>query len=335
MDGGKKKSVEQAAKIAAYGTLGPSSDCGTKDAERAAGNARALKMLAVILGVGAALAVSAMGGAGALWGKIGGTTTIRTSSRQTHSKSGAAVASKADWAGRGAQEQAEILLERAVGRSDGAAEQIAARVEGWRGKLTWDAQMSQLTTAALNSTDVRVRESGVEVQLAAYGLSKSDGTVDGLVGQANSRDHSQKAWALWSLGLLGNRGIETERVVEVLSGELSSKQMEASEEDRRWAVEGLALVGTSATIGPLLEAMHNDPAAAVRERAACSLAESGMLSHQQRLRAVPQLIEDSEDGGLDAQTRAWAFEALGEITGERLPSQSAAWREWYQRNRGE
>ena len=33
----------------------------------------------------------------------------------------------------------------------------------------------------------------------------------------------------------------------------------------------------------------------VRERAACSLAESGMLSHEQRLAAVPQLINYSDD----------------------------------------
>jgi len=76
--------------------------------------------------------------------------------------------------------------------------------------------------------------------------------------------------------------------------------------------------------------MHNDPSAMVRERAACSLAESGMLSHDQRLIAVPQLINYSGDLALDAQTRALAFQALGDITQQHLPNDSAAWRAWYQ-----
>ena len=29
--------------------------------------------------------------------------------------------------------------------------------------------------------------------------------------QAGSSDHAQKIWALWALGLLGNRGVESER----------------------------------------------------------------------------------------------------------------------------
>ena len=99
---------------------------------------------------------------------------------------------------------------------------------------------------------------------------------------------------------------------------------------RRWAVEGLALVGTTSTIVPLLNAMHNDPSPIVRERAACSLAESGMLNHQQRLAAVPQLINYADDPALDDQTRGWAFQALADITGQRLSNDSAAWRNWYQ-----
>jgi HEAT repeat protein len=110
---------------------------------------------------------------------------------------------------------------------------------------------------------------------------------------------------------------------------LNSDGNDNNEDARRWAVEGLALVGTTATIAPLLDAMHNDPSATVRERAACSLAQSGMLSHEQRMIAVPQLINYSGDAALDAQTRAWAFQALGDITRQRLPNDAAAWRDWY------
>jgi HEAT repeat protein len=134
--------------------------------------------------------------------------------------------------------------------------------------------------------------------------------------------------------LLGNRGVETDRVVRVLVGHLQVPQKDSSrnsdEDERRWAVEGLALVGSTSTIVPLLNALHDDPSPIVRERAACSLAESGMLTHDQRLAAVPHLIHYSDDPALDAQTHAWAFQALADITKQHLPNDSAAWRNWYQ-----
>lgn len=228
------------------------------------------------------------------------------------------------------QKQAEMLLTRAVSRDDRAVHQIQARLDGWRGKIQWDAQLSDLTTVALNSNDPGVRVSAIEVQLAAYGLYKSDASVDALIGRANSSDHAQKVWALWGLGLLGNRGVETDRVVQVLSAQLKNSGQTSDEDSRRWAVEGLALVGTTSTIAPLLTAMHDDPSPLVRERAACSLAESGMLSHEQRMIAVPQLINYSSDPKLDAQTHGWAFQALFDITQQHLPNDSAAWRSWYE-----
>jgi hypothetical protein len=68
----------------------------------------------------------------------------------------------------------------------------------------------------------------------------------------------------------------------------------------------------------------------VRECAASSLAESAMLSQDQRLIAVPQLINYSDDPALDAQTHALAFQALAAITKQHLPNDSESWRNWYQ-----
>jgi hypothetical protein len=110
----------------------------------------------------------------------------------------------------------------------------------------------------------------------------------------------------------------------------TDRDKDKDEDARRWAVEGLALVGTTPTIAPLLETMRNDPSPTVREHAACSLAQSGMLSHEQRLIAVPHLIDYSADPALDAETRAWTFQALADITKQHLPNDSAAWRSWYQ-----
>ena len=76
------------------------------------------------------------------------------------------------------QKQAEALLELAVGHSDGAVDQISSRVERWQGKVQWNSQIASLTTAALNSNDMRVRESGIEVELAAYGLAKNSASLD-------------------------------------------------------------------------------------------------------------------------------------------------------------
>jgi hypothetical protein len=227
------------------------------------------------------------------------------------------------------QKQAEALLEQAVGRKDGAAEQISSRVDRWQGKVNWNPQIAQLTTAALNSSDLRVRESGIEVELAAYGLAKNSASLDYLLNTAESPDHAQKIWALWALGLIANRGVETERVVGVLTAHLK----DADADSRRWAVEGLALSGSSQTVEPLLNAMHDDPSPSVRERAACGLAESGMYTPEQRLTAVPQLLNYTDDPSLDAQTHAWAFQALSDITGQRLPNDSTAWRNWYESTR--
>ena len=229
------------------------------------------------------------------------------------------------------QKQAEALLELAVGHSDGAVDQISSRVDRWQGKVKWDSQMAALTTAALNSSDMRVRESGIEVELAAYGLAKNSASLDYLLRTSESPDHARKIWALWALGLMGNRGIETDRVVQVLTGHLK----DADDDSRRWAVEGLALAGSAQTIEPLLKTMHDDPSPIVRERAACSLAESGMFTREQRLSAVPQLLSYSDDPSLDAQTHAWAFQALGEITHQRLPNDSNAWRSWYDSTKGD
>jgi hypothetical protein len=335
-----------------YGTLG--SGCSVESQSRSrvcdsvrkpASSLRAFHVAAMMAGMGLAVAVSSAGGMGRIWEKFGGSRSLsensfknsaRDSSRSSLGVSPVAV-SPGELDRQQPQKQAEILLEQAVTRSNGTPDQIEAqiksRVDGWRGKLTWDAQLGQLTTAALNSNDRSVRDSAVEVQLAAYGIRKEESSVDALVNQANSADHQKKIWALWNLGLLANRGVESERVVEVLSAHLKDGDRGAdkvSEDERRWAVEGLALVGTNHTIAPLLAAMHDDPSPIVRERAACSLAESGMLSHEQRLIAVPQLIEYSSDPALDAQTHGWAFQALGDITQQRLPNNTAAWRSWYE-----
>ena len=223
------------------------------------------------------------------------------------------------------QGQAEALLERAVGESEGAVEQIASRVDRWQGKIKWNSEIANLATAALTSRDLQVRRSGVEVELAAYGLAKNTDSLNYLLHTARSKDHGKKIWALWSLGLLANRGVGTPVAVQALTAHLK----DSDQDSRRWAVAALAQVGSPETITPLLRTMHDDPVPSVREGAASSLADSGMMTREQRLAAVPQLLSYTDDPALDAQTRTWAFQALSCITGQHLPNDSGTWRLWY------
>jgi HEAT repeats len=224
------------------------------------------------------------------------------------------------------QMQAEKLLQLAVGDSGDAVNQIFSRVGRWRGKLVWNSQMASLTTAALNSNDIRVRESGVEVELAAYGLSKNSASLEYLLKTVTSRDHAQKIWALWALGLMANRGVAPQRALAALTAQLHDSEVDS----RRWSVDALSLIGADSTIPVLLGVMHDDASPIVRQEAACAIAQSGMFTPEQRMSAVPQLLNYSDDPALDAQTHAWTFQVLGDISGQHLPDDPAAWRNWYQ-----
>jgi hypothetical protein len=223
------------------------------------------------------------------------------------------------------QGQAELLLERSINHYRGTNEQIAARVESWRGNITLNKRLRDLFVTAINSDDLRVRAAGIEVDLAARNLEKTSATVDRLEPDARSGAQGPRANALWDLGLLGNRGIEPERVGQIL---LTSIR-DSNENVRYWTVEGLAYLGTDEVIAPLLEVFHDDPSPMIRERAACGLAQSGMLSAKQRRTAVPTLLDFAGDPALDPETRKWVFQALRDITGQTLPHDPAAWRNWY------
>jgi HEAT repeats len=227
--------------------------------------------------------------------------------------------------GESPQRQAELLLERAVNHYEGANDQISMRVEGWWGKLKLTPHFNSLITTALNSNDLRVRVAGVELDLTAMGAVKTPATVERLAQQAENGPRSQRVWALWELGLLGNRGVVPERVNEILVSQISDSDPEV----RHWAVEGLAYLGTNETIAPLLQAFHDDPSPMVRERAACSLAQSGMLTQEQRQSVIPHLLDYADDASLDAQTHGWVYQALRDITGQNLPNDSGSWRNWY------
>jgi len=226
------------------------------------------------------------------------------------------------------QSQAQLLLERSINHYRGANDQIATRVDSWRGKIKLDQSLNSLFMTALNSDDLRVRAAAIEIDLACRNLEKSSATVDRLEPDAHTGDQGLRANALWDIALLGNRGVQPERALQILLASIHDSNVNI----RYWAVEGLAYLGTNETVAPLLQAFHDDPSRMIRERAACGLAQSGMLNERQRRAAVPHLLDFADDASLDAETHTWVFQALRDITGQSLPHDPAAWRNWYTAN---
>ena len=223
-----------------------------------------------------------------------------------------------------AQQQAERLLERAINHYDGALELIGKSVDTWHGQLELQGQLSSLLTTALNSNDLQVRGASLEIELAAYNLPKRSESAEHLIERIHN-EPAARPWALWMLGVLGNRGVEARKAFVTLM----DHRHDPDEQTRYWAIEGLSMLGTSESLAPLLEAFRNDPSPLVRERGGCSLAQSGMLTRAQRLHAVPELLKMTDDETLDAATRSWVFQALRDITGVFLAADPSAWRSWW------
>jgi HEAT repeats len=228
------------------------------------------------------------------------------------------------------QQQAELLLERAINRYAGATDEIMARAPGWLGQIKSTGRLESLFRMAINSDEMRVRTAAIELNVSARGLARSSETLDRLEPDARVGAQGPRANALWDIALLGNRGVLPDRAFEIIRSGIH----DPNENIRYWAVEGLAFLGTDAVIEPLLQIFHDDPSAMIRERAACGLAQSGMLNAAQRWRAVPRLLDYTADYSLDAATRTWVFQALRDITGQSLPPDASAWRNWWSKLQG-
>jgi hypothetical protein len=222
------------------------------------------------------------------------------------------------------QVEAEFLLSAAINHDKGATDWINKLVEGWHGKLHRTQRWEDLQDTALYSNDLRVRAAAIEINLAVNNLAKTDETVDRIMHTAEL-NRSSRPWAAWELGMLANRGVEPERIHQLLVTYIH----EPEQQTRFWAVEGLAHLGTDETIKDFLEVFRSDVSMDVRERAGCSLAKSGMLTREQRMKAVPGLIELGDDTSLNETTRNWVYQALREISNQPLPNSSADWRSWY------
>lgn len=223
------------------------------------------------------------------------------------------------------QQQAERLLQYAVSHHVGATDEITARVQGWRGAIRPSATMDTLLSVARNGANLRVRAAAIEIQLAAANLAKTAEQVDVLLAQVAQRPHDSR-WETYMLGLLGNRGVETDRIHHEL------RTLARAEESavRYQAYAAIAYLGTDDSVADLIAAFHHDPSVTVQiNGGGCGLAHCGMLTRAQRMLAIPGLLEMVEDKTLDHTIRTYAYRALHEITDESLPDDAQKWREWY------
>ena len=225
------------------------------------------------------------------------------------------------------QAQAEELLAGVVAGSPGAADELMAQSSRWTGKTQRTPKTDQLIGAGINLKDMHAREATLQAQLALDGVPLDQGGFEMLEGQ--TADRQRRQWALWSLGEIGNRGVDPVHASKIIDAYLGDPDANV----RTVAVQGLALLGTDETIPMLEDRFRNDPSPAVQEQAICGVAESGMYTRAQRMVAAASLVGWVDDSTLSQQQRAWVVQALGDISGKNFGSDSTAWRSWYDSSR--
>ena len=132
-----------------------------------------------------------------------------------------------------AQQQAEFLLERSINRYRGANEEILTRAPGWLGlskrRRSWSRSSGWRSTPTTCACERRPSRS----TLSARGLARSPATIDRLEPDARSGAQGPRANALWDIGLLGNRGVQPDRALEIIR----RLDHDPNENVRYWAVE--------------------------------------------------------------------------------------------------
>lgn len=224
-----------------------------------------------------------------------------------------------------AQDQAEELLERAIGHDPKALELFDQNVENWVGHIRLTDNMKQLERRSEFSTDLRVRYANADINLTLDGWQKNDQAAGMLIERAKT-DLQYRAAAVYFLGMLAGRGVAYDRIHPVL---LDYAKHDPDATVRQWAVEGMRYLGKDEALEDLWESFTQDPSMTVRERAGCNISDCGNFTRLQRMRMVPKFLALLQDSKTSPQMRSWCFMALHEITDENLPANPQAWQTWY------
>ncbi|HKV60988.1 MAG TPA: HEAT repeat domain-containing protein [Candidatus Acidoferrum sp.] len=218
-------------------------------------------------------------------------------------------------------------MRRLAARDNAAADQILRESDSWTGNTTRTQTTDQLIANGINLPDLHLRAAAIQAQLALEGVPRNRAGF--IMLERATGNPNQRAWALWMLGALGNRGEDPDHAAKVIGAYLDDPVVT----NRAAAVNGLALVGTDETIPMLLDRFRNDTSPIVQERAACGLSEAGMYQPQQRMVAAGSLVGWLDDSLLTSQQKTWTIQALHDISGKSFGTDAAAWHRWYDSNR--
>jgi HEAT repeats len=232
-----------------------------------------------------------------------------------------------------AQDQAEELLDRAIGHDTRALDLFEQNIElpDWLGKIKLTHRMKELERRSEYSTDLRVRYANADLNLSMDGWAKTDEAADQLIERARNDAHYRAA-AVYFMGMLAGRGVAYDRLYPVL---LEYAKHDPDATVRVWAVEGMRYLGTDEALDQLFDSFVNDHSNRVRDRAGCNVSDCGNFKRAQRMRMVPKLISLATDPGAAPQMRSWSFMALQGITDENLPNDASAWQSWYDQHGNE
>ncbi len=192
-------------------------------------------------------------------------------------------------------------------------------------------RMKQLEQRSRFSKDLRVRYANVDINLALEGWQKNEQAADLLIQKAHA-DPRYRSAAVYYLGMLAARGIDYDRIHEVL---LNYARHDQDAIVRQWAVEGMRFLGKDEVLDELFTSFTEDSATSVRDRAGCNISDCGIFTRKQRLKMVPKLIDLAMNPHTTGQMLSWTFLALQEITDEHLPADALAWSRWYQEHGSE
>src|SRR6267142_4542118 len=229
------------------------------------------------------------------------------------------------------QDQAEELLERAIGRDERALELFDQHVEGWIGHIRMSDRMRQLEQRSQFSKDLRVRYANADINLALDGWQKNERAAGLLIERARTDEHYRAA-AVYFLGMLAGRGVDYDHIHGVL---LEYARNDKDATVRQWAVEGMRYLGKDQVLDELFTLFVEDPSTSVRHRARCNISDCGNFMRKQRMKMVPKFIDLAMNSRTNSQMRNWCFLALQEITDERLPADAVVWSRWYQEHGAE
>jgi hypothetical protein len=230
-----------------------------------------------------------------------------------------------------AQDQAEELLERAIGHDERAIVLFDEHVEGWIGHIRMSDRMRHLELRSQFSKDLRVRYANADINLALDGWEKNQRAADLLIERARTDQHYRAA-AVYFLGMLAGGGVDYDRIHGVL---LDYARNDKDATVRQWAVEGMRYLGKDEVLDELFTSFTEDPATTVRDRAGCNISDCGNFMRKQRMRMAPKFIDLAMNSRTSPQMRNWCFLALQEITDEKLPADAIAWSRWYQEHGAE